>query len=330
MPKNRVTLIGLGNRGLALAAALRPTIDDIEIVGHDKEPEAARRATEQKLVDKTEWNLLAACEGARLIVIAIPQSGLEQTLRAIGPDADSGAIIVDLCPSKVASLQAARVVAEDVTYVSSDLIMSPARALPSGARPGPDALNGAVWTLSPRAGSSTEGVDALVGIISHMEAHPLMIEPAEHDGFRLALSAIPSALGYALVAAVSADNAWKDRQWLAGDAFGHATPGVAETASAELARALLTDPMAAKHWLNQIMLELMALRDAVDAGDEIALAARLKRAGEARENWLADWRRGRNPERGASNVKPPSILGAFMGESLAGKLRGPSKPPGKA
>ncbi len=329
MPKNRVTLIGLGSRGLALAAALRPAIDDIEIVGHDKEPEAARKAVEQKLVDKTEWNLLAACEGARLIVIAIPQSGLEQTLRAIGPDAQSGAIIVDLCPSKVAGLAAARAVAEDVTYVSSDLIMSPARSIPSGARPGPDALKGAVWTLSPRPGSSTEGVDALVGIISHMEAHPLMMEPAEHDGFRLALSSIPSALGYALVAAVSADNAWKDRQWLAGEAFGHATPGVGDTASADLARALLADPVAARHWLNQIMLQLMALREAVDAGDEKALTARLKSAGEARENWLGDWRRGRNPERGASNVKAPSILGTFMGESLAGKLRGTGKP-GKA
>lgn len=184
-------------------------------------------------------------------------------------------------------------------------------------------------TLSPRPGSSTEGVDALVGIISHMEAHPLMMEPAEHDGFRLALSSIPSALGYALVAAVSSDNAWKDRQWLAGEAFGHATPGVGDTASADLARALLADPIAARHWLNQIMLQLMALREAVDAGDEKALTARLKSAGEARENWLGDWRRGRNPERGASNVKAPSILGTFMGESLAGKLRGTGKP-GKA
>jgi hypothetical protein len=234
-----------------------------------------------------------------------------------------------LCPSKIAGLAAAKVVADDVTYVSGDLIMNPARAVPTGGRPGPDALKGAIFTLSPRPGSPVDGVDAFVGIVSHMEAHPLLMEPAEHDGFRLALSAIPSALGHALVAAVSTDNAWKDRQWLAGETFGQATSAVSEAASADVARALLADPVAARHWLNQIMLQLMALRDAVEAGDEAALAAKLTSAGQARENWLADWRRGRNPDRGASNVKAPSILGTFVGESLAGKLRGTGKP-GKA
>lgn len=326
MNKNRVTIIGLGHRGLSIAAAIRPVIEDVEVIGHDKSAEASKNAADLKLVDKTEWNLLAACEGARLIIIAIPQSGLEQTLRAIGAEAQPGVIITELCPNKAASLALGKMLSEEIIYIGSDLVFNPEKGEPQNGKPDSGALRGAVWTMSPRPGTSPEGVDALVGIVSQMEAYPILIDPTEHDGFRLALNTVPAALGFSLLAAVTSDSAWQDRQWLAGAEFGLATAGINEGRSQDLASAMLANPPATRHWINQVMLKLMALRDAVDGEDEAALAAMLKSAIHARESWLGDWRRGRGPGLGTSDVKRPSILGTFVGESLAGKLRGGRKP----
>lgn len=326
MKKNRVTIIGLGARGQSIAAALRPIIENIELIGHDRAPEAARRAAELKLVDKTEWNLLAACEHARLIVIAIPQSGLEQTLKALGPELDENAIVVDLCPDKAASLALARALPNTVHYISCDLVLSPAKVLPADATPGADALHGAVWTLSPRPGTSPEGVDALVGIVSQTEAHPILMPADEHDGLRLALATVPAATAFALLGALASDDAWQDRQWLAGAEFAQATVSANAGRARDLAHAMVVNAMASRHWLNQIMLQLMAMRDAVDAGDEQGLERRLAAASAAREAWLGEWRRGRLKHGEAPDIKRPSLLGAFMGESLAGKLRGDRKP----
>lgn len=327
MAKNRVTIVGLGQRGMHMAAALRPAVQDIELVGHDKAADAARRASEAKLVDKTEWNLLAACEGARLIVLALPQAALTPTLRALDGEIDADAIVLDLCPGKAASLKAASGLPNDITYVSGELILNPARA--ESAIPGQDALNDAIVALTPRPGSGHEGVDALIGILSHCGAQPVLVEAAEHDGFTLSLRALPTAVSGALVEAVTGDGAWNDRKWMAGRAFQKATGGVEGEDAQAMADALLANPDVTRHWINRIITELVNLREDVDDGQGDAVRGRLTRAAEARAAWLADWKRGRGSSKAPADIAPPNLLGALMGETLANRLRGDKKPGNK-
>ena len=66
----RTTLVGLGLVGSSIGLALKETGANIEIVGHDKDNKAAKRAYKSGCVDGTEWNLINACDTADLIVIS--------------------------------------------------------------------------------------------------------------------------------------------------------------------------------------------------------------------------------------------------------------------
>ncbi|MGQ9715149.1 MAG: prephenate dehydrogenase/arogenate dehydrogenase family protein, partial [Anaerolineae bacterium] len=72
MRKPKITIVGLGLVGSSLGLALRAQGGEYEVVGHDREPAVASQARKMGAVDATEWNLIAACEGADLICLALP------------------------------------------------------------------------------------------------------------------------------------------------------------------------------------------------------------------------------------------------------------------
>jgi prephenate dehydrogenase len=153
-------------------------------------------------------------------------------------------------------------------------------------------------------------------------AKPILVAPAERDGMAIAIDVLPAMLGSAMMLAVSGDAAWRERQWMAGAAFGEAVGG-AEHARA-LSSAVLAQPEAATHWLNQVMLQCMALRDAIRDQDAAAVEAFVAQANERREQWLADWRKGR--ELGGQPVERQNpVMSLFVGERMAGRLAGGKK-----
>jgi prephenate dehydrogenase len=77
MAKTRITIVGCGFTGTAIALALRTLYKDVEIVGHDKDQSNTQRAAKLKAIDRSNWNLPAACENAQLIVLAIPFGAIE-------------------------------------------------------------------------------------------------------------------------------------------------------------------------------------------------------------------------------------------------------------
>src|ERR1035437_6494253 len=100
MARTKVTIVGCGFIGTAVAIALRSLYKDIEIIGHDKDQSKTQRAEKLKAIDRSNWNLPSACENAQLIVLSIPLDAIEPTLKAIAPDILPGAIITDTCPVK--------------------------------------------------------------------------------------------------------------------------------------------------------------------------------------------------------------------------------------
>ncbi|MBC7261196.1 MAG: prephenate dehydrogenase/arogenate dehydrogenase family protein, partial [Chloroflexi bacterium] len=104
----RTTVIGLGLVGSSIGLALKGTGADLEIIGHDKDSDAARRAYKSGCVDRTEWNLINACEGADLIIISTPLAGVKSTLAAIAQDVKPGCVITDTANLKVPVLDWAR------------------------------------------------------------------------------------------------------------------------------------------------------------------------------------------------------------------------------
>ena len=93
MSKPRITIVGLGLIGGSIGLALRQAGNDYEVVGHDREHTVASKAHKLGALSKTEWNLISACEGADLIIIATPVMAIKETLTAIAPYLKPGCLI---------------------------------------------------------------------------------------------------------------------------------------------------------------------------------------------------------------------------------------------
>ena len=327
MPKTRITVIGCGFTGSVVGLALRRQFKDAEIIGHDKDQAAARRAEKLGAIDKGDWNLPNACEGAAMVILAIPADGIESTLKVIGRDLPAGSIVMTLSGSATAALAfAARHVPREVTFAASTIVFHPDR-VPVGTpveSAATDMIENAVWTLTPQSGTTPDASDGLAGLITSFGAAPVFMDAAEQDGLRLSVQMLPGLLGAALVNAVASDGAWRERQWLAGADFGQATERVGEAKS--IALAALAQPQATVHWLNQVMLQLMAVRDAISDGSTEELNALLAQSIERREAWLAAWRKGREDGR-VAQAKAPTLLSAFVGQNIAERLQ--NKPASK-
>jgi prephenate dehydrogenase len=319
MAKKRITIVGCGKLGTALAMGLRNVISDVEIIGHDKDQSAGKLAVQKKVIDKHQWNLPASVEGSQLIVLAIPHDGLELTFKSIATVVDRGAIITDLCANKTESLRLANILPMDVAFISSDIVLKP----PVEDQP-PNVkmtFRDAAWTLTPRSGTSPDAIGELAALVSALEASPIFMDAAEHDGLRFAVDPLPAVLGFALMTAVTNDAAWRERKWLAGDVFNTSTAHLERISPAELRAALMQQPAASVHWLNEIMRQLVALRDHISSNNPSDIERLLGQAQQQRMKWLNDWHTGREGGRGAVEIEKPSFMGSLIGQKLAGQLQ---------
>ncbi len=329
MAKTRITIVGCGFIGTAIAIALRGLYKDIEIVGHDKEQLNTKRAEKLKAIDRSNWNLPSACENAQLIVLAIPFGAIEPTLRAIAPDIMPGAIITDTCATKAPLAGfVSKYLPANAVYISSDIIFNPSKVPPTQKIETltADAFIGAAWTVTPIAGTP-DSVDAFASLITATGAKPIFMDAAEHDGLRLSVDTIPSALSSALMLAVTSDAAWRERKWLAGSRFDAATINVDSTDAEEIASVLVAQKEASTHWLNQVMLQLMEMRDAIEQGRNDKVTLLLTHAREQREQWASDWFKGRDEGNAPIDAQKPSPLGMFVGSRMASRIEEkPDKP----
>ena len=293
-----------------------------EVIGHDKDQAVMKRAEVAKSIDKGNWNLPASCEGASLVLVTIPADGMELTLRSIGQDLSTNAIIATVGGNMQHLLTLSeKHVSPEVAFIATSLVLHPELAAvgTKAEAAQADMLKNAIWAISPRAGTSPDLTDAFVGLVSAVDAKPVFMDAQEHDGLGLSVNTLPALLSSALMLAVSEDGAWRERQWLAGADFGEATAR-AESAAEKVSQQVMAQRAAAVHWLNQTMLKLMAMRDAIDDGDAAELQSHLENAKAKREQWLNDWHKGRDAERG-EQYKPPSLMGSFLGQGLAQKLQ---------
>lgn len=324
MAKPRIALIGLDALGRKLGRALRRALPEVEVVGHAADQAALRAAQTEGAITRGEWNLARACEGAGVVLVAAPRDELRLALQVLHRDAHPDTLVISLGRTLGdALLMAKHMLATERGFISTHLLPPPVQA-----RPAEDAsLDRSIWAAAPRHGTSAEHVEQFVALAQALGARPLFVDPQEHDGMAVALEALPLAMASALMLAVSNDAAWRDRLWMTGETFAQAVQAVEDNADA--LEVMLADARVTTHWLNQVMLSLMALRDAVAAGDAEAARAWLEQARAQRDHWLAEWARGRADESApaATELPRPSLMSFLVGERLAQRLSG--KPPQK-
>ena len=321
MTKVKIAIVGCNFAGISLGMAIKRAIEQVEIVGHDKDREAVHQAERAKAIDRSDWNLPRTCEGAAVIFICAARDELETTLRAIADDLTPITLLVTVgIPNVMAHKTAEKLLAEDVPFFSTALIYHPDRVNGFTALPDPESIRDAIWAIAPNQGASAATVDALFALASQLGVKPLFIDPLECDGMALAVEVIPAVLSSMFMLAVSDDAGWRERMWMAGASFGQAVHNT--QSAARLADALSDQPKVAVHWLNQILRQCVALRDALEQGDGQAVAHIFARAEERRQEWLNNWRRGRFEDHIPIDRDQGGLLKLLLGERLASRLGG--------
>jgi prephenate dehydrogenase len=294
MAKPKITIIGLGTTGASMGLALQKEEGNFTIIGHDREPDAAREATRLGAVQRTEWNLHNACDGADLIILTVPLSELGELFGHIKSDLKPETVVF----ATVNVLRPAIALAEqhfgpETHFVAGHPVLVGIGA-PLSTRA--DLFDEVPFGLAPGVHTDPSAVQLASDLIERMGAKPLFVDVDEHDGIIAATEQLPQLMAVALMRLSTHGTGWREARRLAGRRFARATE--TDASAAQLYGALTANRAALIQRLDQMQAELaewralLADESATDGsvddqkGKDPLLAA-LEEVVNARETWEA-------------------------------------------
>ena len=264
---SRVTIIGTGYIGASIGLGLKAQNPGLEIVGHDREYSKAGEAKKIGALDRADWNLPSALEGAGLVIIATPLAAVERLLSQIGEFLEPGCVVTDTAMLKAPVLGwADRFLSSRASFVGGHPIL---RRGTLDLKPAAATFQGGTYCVVPALNAPDEAVDQVIRLARVLGSEPLFLDAVEHDSFIASADQLPSILATSLVSLAMRKGAWRDGQRLAGEVFGAAT------------LLALNDP--AEHQVSWIENREMLLRSIGGIQEELGEIARLLEAGSADE-----------------------------------------------
>lgn len=292
--KPRLTIIGLGHLGTSIGLALKKTGAELEIVGHDKDRQVIAAAQKSGAVDKGEWNLYNACDGAGLIVLAMPLAGVLENLQLLKDDIAPGVIVTDTASVKTPVLQAASGFKPGVHFIGGNPIIRPALdSSVTNPEANADLFQNAVYCLTPTAATDPDAVQVMTGFVSMLGAKTLFLDAEEHDGLAAGAQHLELMMESVLLKTTTASHGWRELNKFAGSDFFDAT-ALASRDAASASQILLTQREPLRLWVDQYTETLRQLQMLLAQNDPAALQKWLTAGQDARVQWL-------NNEVGASN-----------------------------
>ena len=290
---SQITIIGLGLIGSSIGLGLKELEQDYIIVGHDKDHAAMDRAKKQGAVDKTHWNLIAACEEADMIILALPISDIASTMQAIKQDLKSGCLLMDTAPLKRPVQKAAdEHLPSTVHFIGGNPVLTRHEHL-AAADASARLFQGATWALCPAETAHAEAVNVAANMVSALGAKPYFLSPEEHDGLMAAAESLPLLVSGALMHAVSSSESWREIRRMAGRQFERVT----ETPDFDpeaLAETVFDNRDNVIRWIQALTAELQGWAQALQNDDADVIQSWFESVQQERGQWLklqesGDW-----------------------------------------
>ncbi len=306
MAKSRITIVGLGFIGGSIGLALQRSKEEFEVIGHDKEYSVAGRARKMGAVDEIHWNLISACEGADLIILAIPVMAIKETLKAIAPSLKPGCLVTDTASIKEPVMEwAEEFLPESVSFVGGDPIVSAGTEATGLEAAAPDIFQNALYCLTPSSNVDPKAVQLATDLVSLLGAQPYFLDPVEHDGLMAGIAHLPFILSAALLRATTHASSWREMEKLAGRAFAVGTHFASSDPDTYRDACLLNGENIV-HWIDAYREELGKLREIIASKDGEELGKVFEEALMARQRWL----KGRE---GDEPAPKSSLIGQLFG-----------------
>lgn len=279
-----ITIVGLGLTGSSIGLSLKQNKGQFQITGHDKDSEAAKRAFKAGCVDRTEWNLLNACDGADLVVLSIPLTGIRNTLTAIAQELKPGCVVTDTASLKVPVLNwAHQSLPVTVSFVGGHPILEKVSA--ESEQPTADLFAGATWCLTPDTNAPQEALQMASDLVEVVGARPYYLDAAEHDGLVAAVEQLPLLSALALQALAGTSPSHREMIQLSGRSFESGTHLLAGDAE-NLSHLCIQNAANITRWLDVLQSELSRFREFVANQDNESLQKAFDVALSMRGKWM--------------------------------------------
>jgi prephenate dehydrogenase len=261
--------------------------------------ETARQAQKRGAVDKVSFNLPASVEGSQIVILALPLSQIQDTLRYISQDVPHGAIVLDTAPVKSEVVKwAAKYLPSGRHYVGLVPAINPEFLGNHGS--GLDSAKADLFTrglfmIDVPVGTPGQVVEVTAELIRQLGATPLFTDMLESDGLSASTHILPQLLAASLLNATVDQPGWQEGRKVASRAFAAGTLGIADQDDVDsLSMALMQNRESILHKLNAVITSLFDLRESIESADESAVTDYLKQARAGRERWIderasADW-----------------------------------------
>ncbi len=323
--KQKIAIIGTGLIGASLGLAIKQAKLDVEIVGHDKNSSAAALAKKNGALDKTEWNLINAVDGAGLVIIATPANAIKATMQAIAKDVKPGAIVTDTASTKAQVLAWA----EEILPAGVQFIAGHPLTTMSGT--GTEAASATLFVnkpycLMPARASAEQALETMVNLAQSIGARPYFLDPLEHDAYVAAVGHVPFLAATALVRMAAGSPSWREMKRLAGIDFENASQPV--TADPHTYNDICqTNKEAILRWLDEYVARLVEMRQLVEEGGPDLLAA-FSAAQDERARWIAtrDEDPVEQPQKQPMDGTGSAIKQMFLGNLMSGRPLPGEKP----
>ena len=287
--KPRVSIVGLGLIGSSIGLALRKLGVASTVTGHDAKREVSAEAKRLGAVDRTDWNLISACEQADLVILSAPIRGVEEALKVLGPNLRPGCVVMDTAAVKEPVMAwAAASLPDQVHFVGGNPILSRAlRGLWGVEHARADLFDGSLFCLVPAPDTDPEAIQLVSNMASILGSKPLFMDAEEHDGLLAAVDHLPTLLSLAMLETVVDQPAWRELRKVAGPAFESSTQLVTANSVAHSDLSVLNRENVVR-WIDTLSASLASLRELLSEGDVDPLDDRLLHALEERQKWLHD------------------------------------------
>ncbi len=277
-------LIGCGLMGGSFALALKRAGLVKRVVGYSKSPSTTERARLMGVIDVEAPSALLAVSGADIVLLAIPVSATEASLKSIRHLVGRNTLVMDVGSTKCDVVEAARRVLKE--HVGSFVPCHPITGKEVSGVESADAdlYAGKQVIITPIERTLTAQLKKATDLWTALGCHVLKMSPQAHDAAYAAVSHLPHLVAFALVNGIIEQEQGRDYLSLAGPGFRDFT------------RIAASDP---KMWRDILMAnreELLAqskifqhtlqyLEELIASGDGDSLEAMIGQASDTRANW---------------------------------------------
>lgn len=277
-------VIGCGLIGGSFALAMKRAGMVKRVIGYSKSPSTTETAKRMGVIDVAAESALLAVSGSDIVLIAVPVSATEATLKAIRHMVNPSVLVMDVGSTKGDVVSAAKRALGK--HLDAFVPTHPITGKESGGVHNADAALYADCQviLTPLPQTNEDLVQKATDVWSALGARVLKMTPENHDAAFAAVSHLPHLLAFAYFQSVAAQPAGRDYLSLAGPGFR------------DFSRIAASEPAVWRDILMankaEVLIQSQRFRQALDAietllkdGDASGLEARIRLISEARSQW---------------------------------------------